>query len=297
MFIFVMVRKVAACYFVAVLLAISPPAWSQANPAIPRIAFVSSLTAASMTSRVEAFRRGLSEFGYVEGKNIVVEYRYANGNAADFPSIVAELARLKVAVIVTTGPSTTRPVRASTNTIPVVMGFDPDPVRSGFVASLARPGGNVTGFSTLAPEVSAKQVEALKDLLPDLSFVVALVNSQIESTLQSLREMESTARALRLRLHVIEVQSAAAIEDAFDEARRLRAGAVIVTNNPIVADNRTTVIRAAQRVKLPTIYLSNEFVEEGGLVSYSASYTDLFRRSAFYVDRILKGAKPADLPV
>jgi len=264
---------------------------------VPRIGFLSALSASSMATRMDAFRQGLRELGYVEGENITIESRYADGRLEHLAALVAELLRDKVDVIVTTGPTTTRPAKEATSTVPIVMGFDSDPVGSGFVTSLAHPGGNVTGLSSLSPEISGKQLELLKEVVPRLSRVAVLGNSTTAGNAQSLRETELAADALRVQIQYLELRDPKDIETEFLEANKAHADAVIVLANSATTAHRTEVVKVALKSRLPAIYYTTEFVEEGGLMNYGVSITDLFRRAATYVDKILKGARPADLPV
>jgi putative ABC transport system substrate-binding protein len=250
-----------------------------------------------MAARFDAFRQGVRELGYVEGENIVIESRYADGKLERLPALVAELLRDKVDVIVTTGPTTTRPAKEATSTVPIVMGFDSDPVGSGFVASLARPGGNITGLSALSPEISGKQLELLKEIVPRLSHVAVLGNSTTAGNAQSVKETELAARGLGVQIQYLEVKEPKEIEIAFRNASKAHASAVIVLANSATTAHRSQVVKDALSSRLPAIYYTPEFVEDGGLVSYGVSITDLFRRAATYVDKILKGRKPADLPV
>jgi putative tryptophan/tyrosine transport system substrate-binding protein len=233
----------------------------------------------------------------MEGKNIVIEYRWAEGKIDRLPDLVTDLVRLKVDVIVTAGPIPTRSAKQATDTIPIVMGFDNDPVGNGFVASLARPGGNITGLSTLSPEISGKQLELLKETVPKLSRLVVLGTSTVPGTAQALKEIQLGAGAFGVQLQYLEVRDAKDIETAFEAASKGRAGAVLVLPSPMTLSQRRQVVDLAAKDQLPAIYWATEFVEAGGLMTYSVSFTDLFRRAATYVDRILKGAKPADLPV
>ncbi len=264
---------------------------------IPRVGFLSVSSLAANATRIEAFRQGLRDLGYVEGKNIVIEWRYAEEKQDRLRELASELVRLKVDVIVTTGPTTTRAAKEATITIPIVMAFDFDPVGNGFVASLARPGGNITGLSTLAPEISGKQLELLKEIVPKLSHVAVLGDSTTAGTAQSLKEVELAARALKVKLQYLDVLDPKDIETVFRAASKGRADAVLVLANPVTTSHRTQVTETAVKSRLPAIYDRPEFVEDGGLMTYSVSGTDLFRRAATYVDKILKGAKPADLPV
>ena len=264
---------------------------------IPRIGFLSATSLSTISARVEAFRQGLREIGYVEGKNIVIEYRYAEGKLDRLSELAAELVRLKVDVIVTSGPSVTRAVKEATTTIPIVMGFDTDPVGNGFVASLARPGGNITGLSVVSPELSGKQLELLKEIVPKLSRVAVLGTSTNPGNSQALKETELAAGAYTVQLQNLDVLSPKDIETAFRDAGKGRAGAVLVLASPLIESHRTQITDLAAKNRLPAIYYAPEFVEAGGLMSYGTSFADLFRRAATYVDKILKGAKPGDLPV
>ncbi len=281
----------------AILLTTARPAGAQQQTKIPRIGFLSSVSPSSISARTEAFRQGLRELGYVEGKNIFIEWRFAEGNADRLRELAAELVRLKVDVIVTGGPAVNRPAKEATTSIPIVMGFDNDPVGNGFVASLARPAGNITGLSTLAPEISGKQVELLNEIISKLSRVAVFENSIQPGNAQELREVEVAARAFKLQLQHIEVRDPKDIETAFREASKGRAQAVLVLGNVVVTSHSKQFVELAAKNRLPAMYWSPEFVEAGGLMTYSVSITDLFRRAATYVDKILKGRKPADLPV
>jgi putative ABC transport system substrate-binding protein len=233
----------------------------------------------------------------VEGKNIVIEYRHAEGKEDRLPALAAELVRLKVDVIVTSGPSPTRAAKEATATIPIVMAQVNDPVGNGFVASLARPGGNITGLSTLAPELSGKQLELLKEIVPRLSRVAVLGSSTVPGNAQMLRETELAAGALTVQLQYLDVLGPKDIETVFQAARKGRADAVLTLASRVLFSHRTQVAELAVKSRLPAIYYAAEWVEDGGLMSYSANITDLFRRAATYVDKILKGRTPADLPV
>ena len=281
----------------AVLLTVATVANAQQTTKVPRIGYLTGASPSSMSARTEAFRQGLRELGYVEGKNIVIEYRYAEEKLDRLPALAAELVRLKVDVIVSGGPGATRPAKEATNTIPVVMTFDNDPVANGFVASLARPGGNITGLSTLAPEISGKQLELLKEIVPKLSRVAVLGSSTNPGNAHTLKETELAAGALAVKLQYLDVREPRDIETAFRAAGKGRAEAVLVLGNPVLASQRTQFANLAVKTRLPAIYWRSDIVESGGLMSYGVSFSDLDRRAATYVDKILKGAKPADLPV
>jgi putative ABC transport system substrate-binding protein len=279
-------------------LTFSVSAQSQQPTKVPRIGYLIGASPSAYAARTEAFRQGLRELGYLEGQNIAIEYRYAEGKQQDrYPEFLAELVHLKVDVIVTGGGGgATRSAKGATVTIPIVMAMDNDPVGQGFVASLARPGGNITGLSTLAPEISGKRLELLKEIIPKLSRVVVLGTST-GAAATSLKEVERAAGALKMKLQYLDVLSPKDIETAFREASKGRAEAVLVLPGPVFGPRRKQLADVAAKSRLPAIYPFPEFVEAGGLMSYSANITDLFRRAATYVDKILKGRKPADLPV
>ncbi len=281
----------------AVLLALGVTANGQQPAKVPRIGFLSSLSPAAVSVRMDAFRQGLRELGYVEGKNIVIESRWAEGKTERLPELAAELVRLKVDIIVTGGPAVNRFAKEATVTIPIVLAFDNDPVGNGFAASLARPGGNITGLSTQYPEISGKQLELLKEIVPRLSRVAVLENSTQPGNPQELREVELAAKAFGVKLQYLEVLSPKDIETAFQAASKGHADAVLVLASQFVTSDPKGFVELAAKSRLPAIYWSPEFVEAGGLMTYSVNITDLFRRAATYVDKILKGAKPSDLPV
>jgi putative ABC transport system substrate-binding protein len=292
-----MKSKIATLILCALLLALCSLAEAQQTQKIPRIGVLSVTSPATIPARLDAFRQGLSELGYVEGKNIVIEYRYADGNLDRVPALAAEMVRLNVDVILTGGSAATRPAKGTTATIPIVMAQDTDPVGNGFVASLARPGGNITGLSIVAPELSGKQLEILKETVSKLSRAVVLSHSNEPSYIQLRKEMELAAKALKIQIQFLDARSPKDVETAFREASRRRADAVLVTTSPIVASQRAQIADLAVKNRLPAMYGQPEYVDVGGLMFYGTSVTDLFRRAATYVDKILKGAKPADLPV
>ena len=273
------------------------PRAAQQPTKVPRIGYL----AAVLRFRYPGPHRGIpagSARAWVRGgKNIVIEWRSAEGKLDRLPALAAELVRLKVDVIVTAGPAATRAAKEATSTIPIVMAQDNDPVGNGFVASLARPGGNITGLSTLAPEISGKRLELLKEIVPKLSRVAVLGTSTNPGNAQSLKEMELAAGAFGVQLQYLDVLDPKDIETAFRAASKGRADAVLVLASPVLNSQRTQIADLAVKNRLPAIYSTPEFVEAGGLMSYGASFTDLYRRAATYVDKILKGAKPADLPV
>jgi ABC-type uncharacterized transport system substrate-binding protein len=291
-------RSTCAFVLAAFLFVLVQLTQAQQPTKIPRIGYLSVSSRSAMTARTEAFRQGLRELGYVEGKNIIIEWRSADGNEDRLPALAAELVQLKVDIIVTGGAAVTRPVKAETSTIPIVMTQDRDPVSSGFVASLARPGGNITGLSTLSPELSGKQLELLKETVPKLSRVAVFGTSTRPEVAQELKEVELAAGALGVKLQSLDIRSPKDFETAFQAAVKERAEAVVVrVSGPILSPHRTEVAALAVKSRLPVIYERAEEVEAGGLMSYGVSASDLDRRAATYVDKILKGAKPADLPV
>jgi putative ABC transport system substrate-binding protein len=264
---------------------------------VPRIGYLCPTRPSSLLARTEAFRQGLKELGYIEGESIALEYRWAEGKIDRLPDLAAELVRLKVDAIVTCGPVATRSAKEATATIPIVMTFDSDPVGNGFVASLARPGGNITGLSTLAPEISGKQLELLKEIVPKLSRVAVLGTSSWPGNAQLVKETELAAGVFGVKLQYLDILDPKDIETAFRAATKARADALLVLVSGVLADHRTQIANLALQSRLPATYYRREYVEDGGLMSYSVSYTDLDRRAAIYMDKILKGAKPADLPV
>ena len=292
-----MKRKIIICLLTTALLSTAPFVDAQQPTKIPRIGCLYAGSPSTQSARMEAFRQGLRELGWVEGKNIVIEYRYAEGKFDRLPALAAELVRLKVDVIVTAAPPPTRSAKKATVTIPIVMAFDDDPVGSGFVASLARPGGNITGLATLAPEISGKQLELMKEIVPKLSRVGVLGDVTRPGIPQALREINVAADALRVQVQYLEVRDPKDIESAFRAASKEHADAVLVLGSPVLNSQQKQVIELAVKSRLPAIYFNLEFVEAGGLMSYGVNIADLARRAATYVDKILKGRKPADLPV
>ena len=268
------------------------------QPKIPQLGFLIASSAKVQESRLEAFRQGLRALGYVEGKNIAIEYRYAEGKPDRLPDLAAELLRLKVDIILAAGG--TPPALAAKNatrTIPIVMTNVADAVGDGLVADLARPGGNVTGLSTLAPELSGKRLELLKDLLPGILRVAVLANRDFRGYRAQMKEIEGAAQALGLQLQPVEVRGAEDLENAFSAITGRRARAVMTLSDPVTFTLLRRIVELAIKNRISSMHLQVEYAEAGGLVSYGPSYADLFRRAATYVDKILKGAKPADLPV
>ena len=264
---------------------------------VPRIGFVSNNSPAAVAARVEAFRQGLRELGYIEEKNIVIDYRHSGGKPDRLPALVAELVRLKVDTIVTSGPSVTRAAKHATSTIPIVFAQEGDPVGSGLVASLARPSGNMTGLSTFSPELHGKRLEILKEVVPRLARVAVLGTSTVEGHARFIKEQEPAASVLRLQLQYLDILNFKDIEIAFRAANTGRADALLILSGPVLSAHQRQVVDLAAKNRFPAMYNFAEFVEAGGLMSYGVSNVDMARRAATYVDKILKGAKPADLPV
>jgi len=289
-------RLIGLAVVLAVSLSLAPLAAEAQPPGkIPRIGVLVVPTRSFFSTRIEAFRQGLREFGYVEGKNVLFDYRYAEGKLDLLPALASELVQLKVDVIVTASPAGVQAAKNATSTIPIVFAAIGDPVGGGFVASLARPGGNVTGLSILAPELSGKRLELLKEAFPKVTRVVILWNPTTGG--DSFREMQAVAKALGVQHQSMEVRGANDFENGFQRAKKEGAQALVTTPNPVINGNLQQILEFAAKNRLPAMYASSEFVEAGGLMSYAPNYTDQFRRAAVFVDKILKGAKPADLPV
>jgi putative ABC transport system substrate-binding protein len=290
-------RNVIRLALSAMLFAICVSAEAQQPTRVPRIGYlIGSLSAAAVST--EAFRQGLRELGYVEGKNIIVEWRSDEGKRDRQRALVAELLGLKVDVIVAVGAGDVRIAKDATATIPIVMVQGGDPVGSGFVASLARPGGNITGLATLRPELSGKRLELLKDIVPRLSRVALFASSASADHAQVLKEAELAAGALGVKLQSLDIRSPKDFETSFQAALKGRTEAILVrVRGPILSPNRTEFAEHAVKSRLPAIYEGVEEVDAGGLMSYGVNFPDLYRRAAVYVDKILKGRKPAELPV
>jgi putative ABC transport system substrate-binding protein len=264
---------------------------------IPRIGYLSGASLSDLVGRIEGFRQGLRELGYVEGKNIVIEWREAKGNFDRVRELADELVRLKMDVIVSPGPAVTRRLKEATSTIPIVMAQDTDPIGTGFIESLAKPGGNITGLAALAPEMSGKQLEILKEIIPKLSRVAVVGNSSVPGDAQALRETVLAAGSYEIYLRYLDLRDANEIDAVFRAAAKGRADAVLMLGNPTLNAHRQQIVDQAVKQRLPTAYTRPEYIEAGGMIYYGTNYNDLFRRAAGYVDRILKGVKPSDLPV
>jgi putative ABC transport system substrate-binding protein len=274
-------------------------AFAQQTGKIFRIGFLDGSTASGMAVLVDAFRQELSKLGWIEGKSFTMEYRFAEQKPERLPELAAELVRFKVDLMLVSGAPTALAAKGATRTIPIVTAGAADPVGLGLIASLARPGGNVTGLTALSTELNTKRLEVLKDVVPKLVRVglLLLPGARISSELQ-LKELRAAAQALTLKLEEMETQAdRKSLESAFQTAKQKHVGAIMTTTTRPFFAERKRIVELAGKHGLPAIYFQKEFVEAGGLMSYGADYVDLYRRAAAYVDKILKGAKPADLPV
>ncbi len=290
-------RKWAGLFAVIITLTVCGARAEAQQPArIPRIGILFASSASAQSARVEAFRQRLRELGYVEGKNIFIEYRYAEGKLERLPDLAAELDGLKVDVIVTV-PQAILAAQKASPTIPIVFAVHPDPVGTGLVSSLARPGGNITGLSLMTPDLDGKRLELLKEASPKVARVAFLWQSGGTRGNLALTDMEAAAKALGVKLISLPVRSLDDFESAFARAKKERAQALITSIGGLILTQQRQVFDFAAKNRLPTMYHSPEFVDAGGLMAYGANLADLFRRAATYVDKILKGARPADLPV
>ena len=288
-------RLVGLALILTVILILAPLAEAQSARQVWRIGYLGTSSPALEPNLVNAFRQGLREFGHIEGQDIVIEYRWAEGKYDRFPELAAELVRLKVDVILTAGTPGALAAKQATRTIPIVMAVVADALAYQLVASLAQPGGNVTGLSTLARDLQGKQLEFLKEIVPRLSRIAVLVNPS--NPFNDVLGREQVQQALRLKLELFEVKATEEFEAVFAAIARQRPDALFMIADRFLLAHRARIVAFAARQRLPGMYPYKEFVEAGGLVSYAPSYPEMFRRSATYVDKILKGAKPADLPV
>ena len=291
-------KEIIAFVLCAVLLALCIPAEAQQPGKIFRIGYLDNTTASGMAVLIDALVQEMRKLGWIEGKNITIEYRFADLKRERIPELAADLVRLKVDLIVVSEPSPALAAKSVTTTIPIVITNVGDPVGLGLVASLARPGGNVTGLATLTPELNTKRLEVLKDAVPKLARVGLLWTGVNSATDLQRKELRRAALALNLELEEIETQvDPKGLETAFQTAKQKKINAIMtITTRPFFAE-RKRIVELAGKQRLPAIYPQKEFVDEGGLMSYGADYVDLYRRAAVYVDKILKGAKPGDLPV
>jgi putative ABC transport system substrate-binding protein len=296
-----MIRKIVLFLLPTLILLTVSLVEAQQPPKMYRIGVLRPDSALAVDSvspnpSVEMFQQAMRDLGYVEGRNVLIEYRYADGKVDRLPKLAEELVRLNVDVVWAFGPAVPH-ARKATKTIPIVISNVGDPVELGLAASLAKPGGHITGFSSYSPELSGKRLELLKEVIPKLSRVAFFGNSNATANPQVLRETELAAAPLGLEIQYLEVQSAKEIEPAFQALSKGRAQAVLLQRNPLTALHHARISDLAVKSRVPTLYADREFVEAGGLISYGADYMFTYRRVAHYVDKILKGTKPADLPI
>jgi putative ABC transport system substrate-binding protein len=281
----------------AVLFALCLPAEAQPSAKLRRIGVLTPRSPSDSALWHQAFQQGLHNLGWVEGKNIAIEYRYAQGKRDRLPDLAADLLRLKVEVVVVVSVYAARAVQQANKAVPIVMASAADPVQLGLVSSLARPGGNVTGLSEITPEMAGKRLELLKEMVPKLSRVAVLWDPGNDASTLSWKEVQSPALQLSLHLHSLEARSAKDFERAFEDAAKARVGALAVMPAQLFGANLKRIVELATKSRLPSIWHLSEFTESGGLAAYGPDRSDQFRRAATYVDKILKGAEPADLPV
>ena len=287
--------RIALC---AVLLALSFDAQAQQTKKAARIGWLSEAYVRSQPShRNDAFLQGLRDLGYIEGQNMTIEHRSAQGKDERLPELAAELVRLKVELIVALEPPSARASKSATDTIPIVMRSTDDPVRTGLVASLARPGGNITGVTSIATELIGKRLELLKEVVPRNSRIAILWNPDYKPGASGFKESESEARTLGIQVQSVEVRDPGDFEKAFKIATEGRAGGILPLRSPLIVRQAKRIAELAVKNRLPAAYDDREVVDVGGLMSYGTDLADLYRRAATYVDKILKGRKPADLPV
>ena len=285
--------------FIALLggVAVTWPLAASAQSKTPRIGFMGNSTAALEANLVDAFREGLRELGYEEGRNIVIEYRWANGKYDHFPVLVAELIAAKVEVIVTAGTPAALAVKNATTTVPLVMVAVGDPVGTGLVPSLARPGANLTGLSSVAPDLEGKRLQLLREVVPALSHVAMFINSLNPFHVSSMRQARAAAQTMGIKLQLHDIRKSEDLDDAFAAIRKERPDALLILADRVFLHNRERIVDFANEQRLPNVNAYKELVEVGGLMSYGPSYEDMHKRAAIYVDKILKGAKPDDLPI
>jgi ABC-type uncharacterized transport system substrate-binding protein len=291
-------RRIGLAVVLTISLVTTPLATdAQQPPKIPRIGYLGPVSPTAGARLLESFRQGLSELGYVEGQNILIDYRWAEGRPDRFPALAAELTQLRVDAIVTYNNPAVAALQQATRTIPIVVANMGDPVGSGFVASLARPGGNITGFSGLSEELGRKWVELLREAVPKVSRIAVLTVSQTPAAHTQWKEIQGAAKALQVTPQRHEIAGPDEIEHAFASLIKGRAQGLIVLPHAVTNARRTQIIKLAAEHRLPGMYPDSQYVEAGGLISYAANFADLHRRAATVVHKILKGVKPADLPV
>ena len=273
------------------------PAAAEEPGKVYRVGFIGNSTAALESNLVQPFREGLRELGYVEGRDLAIEYRWAEGDYGRLPTLVADLIAQKVDVLVTAGTPAALAVKRATTTIPLVMVAVGDPVGTGLVASLARPGGNLTGLVSIAPDLEGKRLELLREVAPKLSVVSVLMNPANPFHALSEKQVRAAAGVLHIRAHVVRVRTASELDQAFEAILRERSGGLIMLADRVFLHNRARIADFATRNRLPGVYAYSELVVGGGLMSFGPSYPGMHRRAAYFVDKILKGARPADLPM
>ncbi|HET9297952.1 MAG TPA: ABC transporter substrate-binding protein [Candidatus Binatia bacterium] len=289
---------ILVCYTLCSLFYLSIyPIDAQESKNIPRLGFLSAGAAQDDRERLAVFREGLRELGYVEAKNILIEYRFAEGKLNRLPELAAGLARLNVNIILTAGNEAVQAAKNATQTIPIVMAFSGDPVGAGFVDNLARPGGNITGLSRINIELTSKRLELLNETVPSATRIAVLFNPEGRVPVLALKEAQSAAQKLGLQIQALEMQAPQDIESAFRSAARDRAAAIMTLPGGFTGFYRKWIVNLAAKSRLPGVYNNSRFVEDGGLMSYASDQREEFRRATLYVDRILKGAKHSDLPV
>ncbi len=277
---------------------LTPPATeAQQRAHLPRVGYLGTSSASLEPELVKAFREGLRDLGYVEGQNILIEYRWAEGNYQRFPDLVADLVNLKVDLILTAGTPGALAAKRATQTIPIVMAVTGDAVGTGLVSSLARPGGNLTGLTTMVPDLEGKRLEILREVVPKLTTLVVLLNTANPLTAIQWEQTKISAKTLGIQLQPVELRRPEEFNDAFAKVARQRPDGITMVADRFLLAHRMQIVDFVAKTRLPAIYPYRDFVVAGGLMSYSPSYEDLFRRSATYVDKILKGAKPSDLPI
>jgi putative ABC transport system substrate-binding protein len=292
-----MVTRFAGYALGALLCVTSYPVEAQESKNIPRLGFLSAGAGQDDRDRLAVFREGLRELGYVEAKNILIEYRFADGKLNRLPELAVGLVRLNVNIIVTAGNEAVQAAKNATQTIPIVMAFSGDPVGAGFVVNLARPGGNITGLSRINIELTSKRLELLNETVPSATRIAVLFNPEGRVPVLALKEAQAAAQKLGLQVQALEMKAPEDIESAFRSAAKERAGAIMTLPGGFTGFYRKRIVNLATKSRLPGVYNNARFVEDGGLMSYASDQREEFRRAALYVDRILKGAKPADLPV
>jgi len=291
-------QRIGLAVVVAVGLTLAPLlAGAQQTGRVYRIGVLETLSATLNATNLDAFRQGLRELGYVEGRDFVIEYRSADGRPVRFPGLATELVHSKVDLIVTRGTPAVLAAEKATGSIPIVMATSADPAGSGIVSSLARPGGNVTGQSTVAVELAGKRLELLKEAIPRIARIALLANMSSPAAAFQWRQMEGAARSLGFEPQLLDVRAPEDLARAFDTAIKRRVDAVQVASDTLIQNNSRRIIDLSAKHRLPSIFNSREYVDAGGLMAYGPNFTDLYRRAATYVDKILKGAKPADLPI